>query len=98
MRKKLFCLLLLLILPVCLLFTGCSTRSNNYQENISERFVVIEKVQDDFREIDGFVVDIFIVVDKETRIMYFVFAGNSRFGIEIMVDADGKPLLYEGEL
>lgn len=98
MKKKLFCLLLILLLPVCVLFTGCSTRSNDYQENISERFVIVEKVQTDFREIDSFVVDIFIIVDKETKIMYLVFSGYEKLGIEIMLDVDGMPMIWEGEV
>ena len=38
----------------------------------------------------------FVMVDKETRVQYYVFcvpyAGG---GITVLVDADGKPLLYE---
>lgn len=37
--------------------------------------------------------DNFIVYDKETKVEYFVFEG----GITVLVDKDGKPLLYEGE-
>lgn len=98
MKKKLFCLLLILVLPVCLLFTGCGTKSENYQDNSSERFVIIEKIQDNFQDTDGNPVSFYIIVDKETKIMYFMVSGNYRFCMETMVDSDGKPLLYEGEL
>lgn len=98
MKKELFCLLLLFILPVCLLFTGCGTKSKNYQDNSSERFVLIEKIQDNFDEGKNCAVDIYIAVDKETKIMYFVCWGYEEFAIETMLDKDGKPLIYEGEL
>ena len=37
--------------------------------------------------------DNFIAYDKETKVEYFVFEG----GLTVLVDKDGKPLLYEGE-
>ena len=98
MKKKLFCLLLLLVLPVCLLFTGCGTKSKNYQDNSYERFVFIEKVQDNFEDEENSAVDIYIAVDKETKIMYFVLWGYEKIAIETMLDKDGKPLIYKGEL
>ena len=42
--------------------------------------------------------DNFVMYDKETRVQYFAFADyNYGGGITVLVDADGKPLLYEGE-
>jgi hypothetical protein len=35
-----------------------------------------------------------IIVDTETKVMYIMSANG---GVTLMVDADGKPLLYEGE-
>lgn len=98
MKKKILIILLALIIPICLLFVGCGTKSENYQDNSSERFVIIEKVQDEFEGVDGITIDIYIVVDKETRIMYFYCSGFESFEFETMLDKDGKPLLYEGEL
>lgn len=38
-----------------------------------------------------------IVYDKETRVMYAVSYGVKNCGVfTVLVDADGKPLLYEG--
>lgn len=40
-----------------------------------------------------------IVADKETRVMYAVSVGGYNGGtFTLLVDADGKPLLWEGEL
>ena len=90
MKKKLFCLLLLLVLPVCLLFTGCDSSIETVDSNTSQHL---------FISIDSFVTDdgyrCHILVHKETRIMYFV---QNKGGITVMYDVDGKPLIYEGEL
>ena len=61
------------------------TISNNYAEN--ERFVVIQQ------ERRGKV-----MYDKETKVEYFMF-GDYRYGgrITVLVDKDGKPLIYGKE-
>lgn len=90
-------LLLLLLLPVMLL-AGCGTKSENYEENVSERFVMVEQVQKNFEDISGNRVDIFIIVDKETKIMYWFLSGWYRASITTMLNPDGTPMLWQGEL
>lgn len=59
------------------------TVSNNYAEN--ERFVIIQK------EPNGKV-----MYDKETKVEYFMFGGyKDGGGITVLIDKDGKPLIYE---
>ena len=96
MKKIIISLILVLVFPI-LILCGCGTKSDNYNENISERFVIIEKVQNNFR--DGYenVCDVFIAVDKETKIMYILFCGGG-FGIETLLNADGTPIIYDGEI
>ncbi len=87
MKKKLFCLLLLFILPVCLLFTGCS---GGIEEKSTEEHIMVC--------IDRFSLggsSAFVLVHKETRVMYITYYQG---GTTIMLDEDGKPLIYEGEL
>lgn len=38
-----------------------------------------------------------IYYDKKTKVMYLVKSVYKGGGITLLVDADGKPLLYEGE-
>lgn len=38
-----------------------------------------------------------IYCDKKTKVMYLVKSIYKGGGITLLVDADGKPLLYEGE-
>ena len=61
------------------------TISNNYAEN--ERFVIIQQ------EYNGKV-----MYDKETKVEYFMYGGYKvGGGITVLVDKDGKPLLFGGE-
>lgn len=61
------------------------TISNNYAEN--ERFVIIQK------ERNGKV-----MYDKETKVEYFMFNNyKCGGGITVLVDKDGKPLIYGEE-
>ena len=64
------------------------TISNNYAEN--GRFIQIynqSSMNDGFR----------IYYDKETKVMYLISDIYKGGGITVLVDKDGKPLLYEGE-
>lgn len=63
------------------------TISNNYAEN--ERFIQIynQYSKDGFR----------IYYDKETKVMYLISDIYKGGGITVLVDQEGKPLLYEGE-
>lgn len=91
MKKKLFCLLLILILPI-LLLSGCDKKS----ENSTSELVAIS-----YENIDRGVTIIF--VHKKTKVMYLYVksgygAGGCGAGLTVMLDSDGKPLLYKGEL
>lgn len=88
MKKKLFCLLLLFILPVCLLFTGCEDAVEIKDEEPEKLMLCIERF-----EMGG--CGCYILVHKETRIMYMAYYQG---GMTVMYDVDGKPLIYEGEL
>lgn len=64
------------------------TISNNYAEN--ERFIQIynqSSMNDGFR----------IFYDKETKVMYLISDIYKGGGITVLVDKDGKPLLYGEE-
>lgn len=64
------------------------TISNNYAEN--ERFIQIynqSSMNDGFR----------IYYDKETKVMYLISDIYKGGGITVLVDKDGKPLIYGEE-
>ena len=86
-------LVIITMLLCMLLFSSCDNNSNNENNKYSkDRFVEIEHGR--------FNKDILYTTyyDKETLIMYMVidkfeYCDSSR-GITVMVDKDGKPLLY----
>lgn len=93
MKKKLFCLLLLLVLPVCLLFTGCNSK-NAQTSDIGKEYVIGDIILVKIAKETEFCV----LVDKNTRVMYLYNTTSYQGGLTPLLDSDGKPLLYEGEL
>lgn len=86
MKKKLFCLLLILILPI-LLLSGCDKKA---------RYNTSELVAISYDNIDNGCTIIF--VHKKTKVMYLYVKNRKGAGLTVMLDSDGKPLLYKGEL
>ena len=72
-----------------LLFTGCAYMDNTFQDSGKFKLVGGTNTMN-----DGY----FILVDKETRVMYLFVKYGYGAGLEVMVDEEGKPMLYEGEL
>lgn len=91
MRKFIFILVLILIAPICL--CGCLKQSNNYKEYEQERFCCVER----YNDIEG--TNFCIVVDKQTRIMYLAVEEDYTYrGIAPLLDENGNPQRYEGDL
>lgn len=86
MKKKLFCLLLIFILPI-LLLSGCDKKAGNSTSEL----VAISYENTDI----GFTI---IFVHKKTKVMYLFVKSGYGGGLTVMLDSDGKPLLYKGEL
>ena len=90
------------ILMCCLLFgislAGCGGREDadaNYM-TINDR--IFYNISSDDVGFNGRSWDIY--VDTETRVQYIIFFGDQSYSasVVVLVDADGKPILYEGEL
>ena len=87
MKKIIISLLIIIAIIVTGWLLKDVTISDNYAEN--ERFVKIydQYSKDTFR----------IYYDKETKVMYLITDIYKGGGITVLVDKDGKPLLYEEE-
>lgn len=77
----------ILSVVIFIVFVGYSlkhilTSEVEAKTEIEDRFIKIQDWNNNF-----------VVYDKETKVQYFVFSG----GITVLVDQNGKPLLYEGE-
>lgn len=77
-------------LMLSVMLMGCSANpvEKTYTDDVPSRFVVIEGT------------DLWkVVVDRETKVIYTVSSGYCNGGnFTMLVDSDGMPLLYEGEL
>ena len=111
MKKKIIFILLLLIMPVMLL-CGCAEDNGTTQLEQEEylnneiiegiTFVCVAKPKSN----NGY----FVYVHKETRVIYLVYKNDNRnnsetiknaygyYGMTPLLNADGTPMLWEGEL
>ena len=87
--------ILVLFLILCLCLTGCYSsglETNGFEtdangNSVSSMFVIVEK-QHDF----------YVMYHKETKVMYAVSSAGQSYGVlTLLVDQEGKPLLWEGE-
>lgn len=84
--KKL--ILILCCVMMCVSFGGCSGSNKTDVE-------ILNRCGRDFLIIDtrgpGF-----ISVDVETKVQYMHFGDGTASRVTVLVDSDGKPILYEG--
>lgn len=75
-------------LMVTILLTGCTKVENAKQEPVNvSRFMQVENTG-----------TWEVVADRQTGVMYAVSHGMYNIGtFTLLVDAEGKPLIYEGE-
>lgn len=84
--KKIIIMLTTIFLTFIL--TGCPMETTNKAAASSIHRMVVVEVAEDFD----------IVYDKKTKVMYTVSQGYyNRGNLTLLVNADGTPLLYEGE-
>lgn len=79
--KKIVCLGL--VLMIVLAFIGCSASKSNNMET-SDRFIIV------YSDLCNT-----IYADKETNVLYFWHFGGYSGGLSVMLDENGKPLLWE---
>lgn len=85
---------LLVVLLIAVLAVCVATAVDSYK-SVSKTATVVEYSQQRFQRVirdEGSPINVY--VDTETNVMYLI--RNSAGGICVMVDADGKPLLWDG--
>ena len=86
-------IVILAVLLVPLILMGSADDTEDLAN--SGRFMVVEKFGYNTKIFSGR--PVYIFVDKHTGVMYLQVNGNSgACGMTVMLDADGKPLLWEG--
>lgn len=84
-------ILIAILLMVCLCITGCTVRAS-WGETAETKET--EESKPPFKKVYGNVNNS-IYVDTKTNVMYIIFHTGHGTGIEVMVDQDGKPRLWE---
>jgi hypothetical protein len=84
---------ILVILGLCLIsvfsLVGCSEKNEKGQRVYRVYDVTLVRVASDY----GYD----ILVHEETKVMYIQYRDGYQAGISVMLDQDGKPLLWQGE-
>jgi hypothetical protein len=70
-----------------MLFSGCGNAEKELEEK--SMFIIVEHLN-----IDGTCI-IYVLVNKETKVMYIT---QYEGGMTVMLNPDGTPMLWEGEL
>ena len=91
MKRKLLAIILALAMMFALV--GCTEEAtkNNSDTVDNTNFARVGTGGDENTQM-------IVYVHVETRVMYAVFIGFYKGGMTVMLDADGKPLIWEGEL
>ena len=83
--------IILSIMICCFTFVGCGRKNKVIKTTeLDSRFKIISDTNDGLGYCN-------IIVDTETGVMYLFRGAGYRGGLTVMVDADGKPLIYEGD-
>ena len=88
---KKFLTVVLPIVVCCAVFSGCGKTKKAEKPEVEERFLILN---DTNNGMNGYRQ---IIVDRETRVMYLFVGNGSKGGLAVMVDANGNPLIYNGE-
>lgn len=82
---------ILLAVVCCVIFSGCGKTKKAETSEVDERFLILN---DTNNGMNGYRQ---IIVDRETGVMYLFVGKGSKGGLAVMVDAEGNPLIYNGE-
>ena len=85
--------IILMVLVVCIIVLGikASIQDTEYIKQY-EAEIKVESKEDDRFEIIQEWTNNFVFYDKETKVQYYYIYD----GVTVLLDKDGKPLLYEG--
>lgn len=90
MKKKILAVLLSLSI---LSLTGCTSETNKLRTRTSDATYSVDSEDERFMKIDS--INGWIYVDKETKVQYLFVKRQNAGGLTILVDEDGKPLLWQ---
>ena len=86
--------IIITLLVSVILLTGCRTTYSYDTEVYLDKFVTIETRSG---TVDGCSVELYMVYDYDTKVMYYIWNGYSKFGICPIYNSNGSIMMYEGE-
>lgn len=91
--------ILAILICVCVLtftFVACGSSSAAEDKNeILRRFYLADEITVEDPYLIGGYRTAHILVDRETDVCYFIVSTDKKYGITALLDADGKPILWE---
>ena len=101
MKNNIICIVSLLLLAsvfAVLGLSGCDSMNEPISKETEkyERFIVVDE-NIDMDSSGVYFYKTIIYADKETGVQYLVAESSHRAGITVLLDSDGKPLIYDFE-
>ena len=96
MKKKTLIVLIVLLIPI-LILCGCGTKNKDYKEYSNSRFIFVGEYEQ-IETPNGNNTDFYLLVDKETRIIYLYLESIEGAGTTPLLDKNGNVTYYKGNL
>lgn len=88
--KKIISILICVCILMCSL-VACGNSATAEDETIGRRFLIVEKCDMGTASMS------YVIVDTDTGVLYHFLKSGYGGGLTVMVDSDGKPLIWEEE-
>lgn len=86
--KKILAILICVCILMCSL-AACGGSATAEDETIDRRFVIVEKCDMGTASMS------YVIADTDTGVLYHFIKSGYGGGLTVMVDSDGKPLIWE---
>lgn len=89
--------ILSILICVCIImfsFIACCSDTDKAEVEEYSRFFTVDSIG---LELEYLHDDAYVLVDRHTNICYLYTVNGYRGGITVLLDSDGKPLIWEGE-
>jgi hypothetical protein len=95
--KKFLILLLVIIISIFTL-TGCDSGPDGKTDSGKDVYYVIDGVTFVRLVASKWTNNFDVWVHKETRVMYIMFCTSGSYSMSALLNADGSPMIWEGDL
>lgn len=93
--KKILSIFICVCILAFSLVACCGSGTEEASDGKYSRFIILNRI--DIPESLSNVYEGYIMVDRETGVCYVYIDGYRRGAMTVLLDADGKPLIWEGK-